>query len=152
MKNNAEALKMPHLSKLITGVVKEWSLMAQEIIILLSGRSRAHKKERKLWTCQELLLLCSDVEVSRSPTVRNLLRGWKSQQKRLRFDFDGGSLPKHLTIEQTVSLYLGDTHLPEQQQIHLRRFLANRGIKTIQHLTNGDQNWIDLNCLNRTTY
>lgn len=137
---------MQHLSKLITGVIKEWTHIAQEII-LLSARSGAHK-ERKWWTCQELLILCIEVEVSRSPTVRNLLRGWNSQQKRLRFDFDGGPLPKHLTIEQIVSLYLSDTHLLEEKQIDLRWFVANCGTKTIQHLTNGDQDLMDLNSPN----
>lgn len=138
----AMALKMRHVTKLIRSKSFEWTRLAKEIINR-SARYGPRRKERRSWTVAELLLICPDLEIKRSATIRNLIHGWIAFAPSLLFNFTESTLPRHLSIEQAILLYQRDTKILEDQTSHLRRYLANRAIKSICDLPEEDQRWRD---------
>lgn len=62
----ANTLKMRHISKVLTGEKSERTLMVDSCI-RRNLRQGPHKKERKHWTTVEALLLCPDMKISCPP-------------------------------------------------------------------------------------
>lgn len=70
-----------------------------------------------------------------------MLKSWQTQATRLKFQFEGSQLPKHLSIAQALELFFRDRNYDETQQIYLRRFLANRRIKMVTDLLTKHNQW-----------
>lgn len=107
-----------------------------------SARTGPHKKDRRRWPGDKILLLWSEIEIRGSAMLRNLLCGWQAQSTILCFSFGVHQLPRHLTIEQTILLYLRDKQITKEEQADLGLFLTNRGVKRLQDLQNANNEWL----------
>lgn len=75
LKEHAQALKMRHTIKLLTNQDIDWVRMVQELTSC-SLRTGPNKKEQKGWSIAEALLLCGELCIKGSPTLRSLVTGW----------------------------------------------------------------------------
>lgn len=133
--DQALALKMRQIVKLLTGDTKEWTIMVRRIM-----RNRLyvgiHKKERRHWSPADAVLLCPDLLISGSPILKGMIARWNKSSEHLHFQFGPGSLPSKLSAQQL--LFERNSQTTEQWRIDLRRFMANQGIKSIADLVSPD--------------
>lgn len=77
-----------------------------------------------------------------SPTVGGILKGWTAAETQLTYIFREGMIPRDISIEQLIQLYLIAKRPRDEEVGALRRFLANRGITWVIDLQAGDVSWI----------
>lgn len=99
---HAALLKLRCMSQLIDNADTAWMTMAG-ILIGDCLWSRPHKKERRLWTPSEEILLYVDLHTS-SRTMNFMLESWGKVESHLQFDPTVDTIPPHLTVLQVLKL------------------------------------------------
>jgi hypothetical protein len=121
-------LKGRFATKLFANHVAEWTAMVNKQLKAALHRGPL-KREMRVWTTKEVLLLRPDIKVS-SPIVSLILKGWQLVTRKLVFDFCNSPVPASLTILQVycLSLQPGEefslTHYSR-----LKNWTHNRGLK-----------------------
>lgn len=130
---------MRHVSKILEGRDIEWIWMCEHFI-KVALKVGSHKKERHHWEVVGVLLI-NNLQITNSPTVRGLLKGWARVARNLIFTFNEGSILRDASIEQLLQLYSIAYNLDVVALKALRIFLTNRGIKWVIDLHADEEEW-----------
>lgn len=111
---------------MLMGDPAAWVALAKESFTW-SSNSRFRRKTRKNWTIAKAWLLDGKLQVSSSPFLRDLLKGFNRARISLYCETNRVAHPSHLIVEQLLLLFYGDDFLTPQQ-IHnlLGIFRMNR--------------------------
>lgn len=63
-----------------------------------------NKKERKHWRVEDALTLDPGFQVTKSSTMRKILKGWVVSEESLKFEFCEDLIPTQATITQILTL------------------------------------------------
>ncbi|KAL3681238.1 hypothetical protein R1sor_024194 [Riccia sorocarpa] len=96
-KNQAHALKMRLISRILEGDKAEWAVVARELIELEFKQKKANRGKEK--TANEILLLDNTSRMKTSVTMKNILQGWKASKKKLQLHIEENSLNNNIGIE-----------------------------------------------------
>lgn len=88
----ALALKMRHVSDF----GKTW---INHYFIKEALRVGPQKKETKHWEAEEGILLCNNLQITNSLTMKGLLKGWNDDVKKLTFTFGDDTIPRDASME-----------------------------------------------------
>jgi hypothetical protein len=102
LREQARLLKICNVTKLMLNKDTEWVWMSQDLI-RRSLNTGADKRETKVWSTQEFLLLNPKIAVH-SRTLRYVLEGWKDVRKRLQIVQVDSTIPTSLSVHQAFIL------------------------------------------------
>jgi hypothetical protein len=103
-RDQAQVLKLCHVSTLLGGHQSEWTWMVRAAI--QQGLRRGPlKRETRNWLVEEYLLLLPPIKIC-SRVTRGLLAGWKMVHDFLRFNTVNCQIPHWLTVGQLYCLLL----------------------------------------------
>lgn len=118
----------------------EWVSIANHLI-WEATKLKTHKKERKLWSLAEALLLDMHLHIPNASILRSMLRGWRTSKKTLSFVFQENSILAKAILDQVMTLYQCSSGSNEETVKNLKSLWVNRAIQIVDDLQDKNHRW-----------